>query len=272
MALQNSSATVGYGTAAFSDCGTTKRAAAENRLLASLPSKDRKFLLAGCDRVELVLGNVLCEPGERIRSVYFPTSSYVSLVTQIDDHAKLEVGLVGSEGMFGIPLALGVGVSPMHSLVQGSGAAWRIGTAEFLARLEQSHALQQTLQRYAYVLMSQLAQMAVCTRFHLVEARLARWLLMIGDRAHSAKFHITHEFLASTLGVRRVGITKAAGALQKRKLISYSRGNITIIDRSGLEAASCVCYRTDKKTYNHILGRSQQLELDTRNWTPIITA
>ncbi len=232
---------------------TTTRIPASNHLIALLPSKDRQHLLAGCEQVELVFGNVLCEPGEHIRNVYFPINSYVSLVTQIDDHVKLEVGLVGSEGMFGTPLVLGVDVPSMHSVVLGGGTAWRIDAADFIVKLQQNPALQQELKRYIHVLMSQLAQMAVCSRFHVAEERLARWLLMTADRAHSAEFHVTHEFLAYMLGIRRVGITNAAGSLQKRKLISYSRGDITIIDRGGLEAASCVCYRTDKETYDRIL-------------------
>ena len=252
---------------------TTKTIPGVNRLLASLPSKDRQHLLAGCQQVELVLGNILSEPGERISSVYFPTDGYISLVTQLDDHAKLEVGLVGDEGMFGTPLVLGVGVSSIHSLVQGAGRAWRIDAAEFLVKLQQSPTLRQVLERYLYVLMSQLAQMAVCTRFHVAEERLARWLLMTADRAHSAKFHITHEFLAYMLGVRRVGITKAAGSLQKQKFISYSRGDITIIDRSGLEAASCDCYQADKETYDRILEPKKRSNLkEIGYWTQSTTA
>ncbi len=247
---------------------TAKSAPTTNRLLATLAGKDRQHLLAGCEQVELVMGSVLSEPGERIRSVYFPTSSFISMVTQIDDHAKLEVGLVGDEGMFGTPLVLGVSVSSMHTLVQGSGHAWKIDATEFRAKVDQSPALRQALERYIYVLMSQLAQMAVCTRFHVAEERLARWLLMTEDRAHSPKFHITHEFLAYMLGVRRVGITKAAGSLQRQKFISYSRGDITIIDRAGLEAVSCDCYQADKETYDRILNARKMTSVkDTGAWT-----
>jgi CRP-like cAMP-binding protein len=248
---------------------TAKSAPTTNRLLTSLAGKDRQHLLAGCEQVELVIGTVLSEPGERISSVYFPTSSFISMVTQIDDHAKLEVGLVGDEGMFGTPLVLGVAVSSMHTLVQGSGSAWRIDAAEFRTKIDQSPGLRLALERYIYVLMSQLAQMAVCTRFHVAEERLARWLLMTSDRAHSPKFHITHEFLAFMLGVRRVGITKAAGSLQKQKFISYSRGDITIIDRAGLEAASCDCYQADKDTYERILNaRKISSVKEVAYWTP----
>jgi CRP-like cAMP-binding protein len=227
---------------------------ATNRLLAALPRKDREQLLANCEKIELVFAEVLYRAGELITHVYFPTGTIISLMTPINGGAGLEVRLIGNEGMLGIALMLGVDVAPFHALVQGAGPALRITAPSFLRELEHSPALQQELKHYLYVSMSQLAQTAACTRFHVVEARLARWLLMTNNRAHSNHIHVTHELMAYLLGVRRVGITKAANSLQKQKLISYRRGDITILDHVGLEAASCECYRADKETYERILG------------------
>lgn len=232
---------------------STQAVSATNRLLAALPSKDRQHLLASCEPVELVPADVLRNPGDPIRYVYFPTDSIISLGMPIRGGAGLEVGLIGNEGMLGILLTLGVDVAPFHALVQGAGPALRIAAPAFLRELDQSPALQRALKRYLYVLVSQLAQTAACYRFHVVEERLACWLLMARDRAHSEEFHITQELLAKMLGVRRVGITKAAGSLQRKKLISYSRGNVKIHDITGLEAASCGCYRAGKETYERIM-------------------
>jgi CRP-like cAMP-binding protein len=211
-------------------------------------------VLAACESVDLTIGDVLQEPNEKITHVYFPVSGMISLLVPIGGHGNLEVGLIGTEGFLGMPTVLGVLRSPLQGLVQGTGAALRLSAHAFRRELKSCPAMQRMLNRYAYVLIAQLAESAGCIRFHLLEARLARWLLMTHDRAGSNQFHLTHEFLAQMLGVRRVGITNAAGALQTRRLIAYSRGEITVLDRPGLEAASCACYQTGQDIYQDILA------------------
>ncbi len=225
-----------------------------NRLLDRLPAKDRAQVLTGCENVMLSFAEILAEPGGAIQNIYFPTGSFISLLAPMGGKDILGVALAGNEGIYGVPVALGVGISPVHALVQGSGPAWRMSAAAFHRELARFPKFRNCIDRYIHVLMTQLIQTAGCNRFHVVEQRVARWLLMTADRAHSSTFHITHEFLAYMLGVRRVGITEAASALQSRKLIGYTRGVVTILDRKGLERASCACYRSDLSTYERVFG------------------
>lgn len=225
-----------------------------NRLLEALPAVDLRRLLAGCETVRLASAQVLYVPRQTLGHVYFPTGSAISLIMAIDDADALEVGRVGDEGMFGVAVRLGVDVSPVGAVVQGAGTALRMDAASFRRALQRSPALQRGIDRYVFVQLCQLAQAAACTRFHLVEARLARWLLATQDRLHSDRFDVTQELLASRLGVRRVGVTKAASALQRLGLIRYSRGDLTILDRRGLRGAACGCYKADRESYDRILG------------------
>lgn len=214
----------------------------DNRLIALLPRRDREQLIAHCTLTEFEFGLPLCEADENYRHVYFPLCGFVSLVTTIRGHAPLELGLIGNEGMLGATIALGVATAPMRAVVQGAGSAWRMTPKALKQQLDQSPSLLRVLHRYLYVLAAQLAQVAACTRFHDTEARLSRWLLLTHDRAHADHFHLTHQFLADMLGVQRGAVTLAAGELQRRGLIRYTRGDIHVLSRSGLESASCECY------------------------------
>jgi CRP-like cAMP-binding protein len=217
-----------------------------NSLLAALPRREYQRLLTNLEPVTLTFGEVLYEPGKPIRHVYFPTDSLVSLLTLVKGHMALEIGLVGREGMLGIPVALGINDSPVRALVQGTGTALRMTSAHFRSEYGTCGRLHEELNRYIHERIVQITQTAACNRFHAVEGRLARWLLMTRDRMGTDHFRLTQELLGNMLGVLRVAVTKAAGGLQRRKLISYSRGNISILDGNGLEAAACRCYQIVK--------------------------
>ena len=213
-----------------------------NRLLAGLPHAEYQRVLASVEPLTLKSGEVLHQPGAPLRHVYFPIDCVVSLLAEAPGEGSLEVGLVGYEGMVGISLVLGVDVSCARALVQSSGTALRMKASRFQAALRQSVPLQQALYRYAFAKLALARQTVACNCFHSVEARLARWLLMTGDRVRSVEFVLTQAHLGEMLGVRRATVNEAAGLLQQRGLIGYSRGRITILDRQGLEAAACRCY------------------------------
>jgi CRP-like cAMP-binding protein len=217
-------------------------APAVNRLLATLPKNEYKRLLPKMKSVNLVLGEELYEPGDAIKHVYFPNDSIISLLSEMSETSWLEVGMVGNEGMAGLAVFMGVDSSSTRALVQGSGTAMRMSSAAVRTEANRLGSLHHLLHRYSHSLLTQVSQSAACNRFHLVNARLARWLLMTTDRLGAEEFPLTQEFLSSMLGVRREGVSKAAGALQAGKLIRYSRGVITILNRRGLEAKSCQCY------------------------------
>ena len=230
----------------------------ENRIVAALPQRDRKTFLASCEVVDLRYADVICESGRPLRHAYFPREGFISLVTELDDGERLEVGMIGDEGMLGASLLLGVDASPQRALVQGAGVSLRMSAASFRRNLAQNAALVRALHGYLYVLMGQLAQAAACVHYHLVEQRLARWLLLSRDRAHSDEFHLTHEFLAHMLGVRRVGVTRAASALHARGLIDYRRGDVSILDSQGLEEAACTCYQQGNRMYESAFGAERR--------------
>ncbi len=224
-----------------------------NHLIADLPQACRRRLLANSEDVELHCGEILCERGDRIQHIYFPVDGFVSELIPVTGQRHLEMALLGREGMLGASAVLGVDTAPMQALVQGGGHSLRISVATFRREVDATPALRRMTYRYIYVVMAQLSQAAACLSCHMLDARLARWLLMAHDRTAPKELRITHELLAQMLGVRRVGVTKAAGLLQARKLLRYRRGDITILDRAGLEAASCGCYRAGRCLYERIL-------------------
>jgi len=225
-----------------------------NRFLSQLPAAYRTRFVASCAPVELNFADVITQPGDPLTHVYFPGGSFISQIAQIERRG-IEVALVGDEGMYGIQVGMGLLDSPVKAVVQGAGPALRMPVAAFHRHLEKSPELRRQLSRYTYVVYSQVIQSAGCNRFHVVEQRLARWLLMTADRAHSRMFHITQAFLAMMLGVRRVGVTKAASELQARGLIRYTRGHVQILDLKGLRQTACSCYRTDLARYERIFGQ-----------------
>ena len=225
-----------------------------NTLIDTLPRAARSRLLAICEPVDLVSGHVVSGSDSPARHVYFPTGSIISLMTSSKDSPVLEVGMVGSEGMLGLQVVLAVGSVPLQASVRGSGTAWRIASAPFNRELAGSRALQQSLNGNLQVTLLQFTSEARCVRFHQINQRLARWLLMTHDRTHADSFSMTQELIAHLLGVRRVGIAKAAGAFQHRGMIKYVRGVLTIVDRKALELESCGCYETARKTYARFLS------------------
>jgi CRP-like cAMP-binding protein len=226
-------------------------AAAANRLLFALPAGERRRVLAGAETVVLELGQVLVQPGVRVTTAYFPVDAIASLgIASASHQERLEVALVGREGMVGLPLLLGAAVAGgLHATVVRPGTAIAMAAADLRLQLLGSAALQRQAQRYVLVTLALLAQASLCTRHHQVQERLARWLLMTQDRVAEGGFHATHEFLAATLGVRRAGVTRAAATLQRLRLITYHRGEVAVLDRPGLQAAACNCYAADRASH-----------------------
>jgi len=213
-----------------------------NELLAALPKKEYQALQSQLEEIPLVFEEILYLPEILISDVYFPNRGVISLLAGLNERATLEVGLVGKEGMLGLAVFMGVNTSQNRAVVQGVGSAMKMKAAAFRRECNNGGALPRLLQRYTHSLMTQITQTTVCNQFHSIEARLARWLLMTHDRIEADEFQLTQEFLSNMLAVRRECVNKAAGKLQKRNLIRYSRGHLRVLDRAGLEATSCGCY------------------------------
>lgn len=235
-----------------------------NRLIAALPEESRDHFLEHCTLVNLQRGDVLTQSGELARHAYFPLDSYVAVVLTMADSTDVQVDLTGNEGMVNVSLVLDVRSASLASIVQGAGRAFRIPHRELKRRLATDMSLRRVLNLYMTLRMDQLARNMACASFHSVEQRLARWLLMVKDRAHSNELLLTHEVLSHMLGVRRESVTQAASALQKNELITYSRGDLTLLDQTGLQAIACHCYEADLAIYQQAmcsLAPAQTLEL-----------
>ena len=226
-----------------------------NHLLASLPPDARARLFLQLELVPMPLGEVLYESGSRLRHVYFPTTCIVSLLYVMEDGATGEIAVVGNEGVIGIALFMGGETTPSRALVQSKGQAYRLKSQLLKEEFNRSGEMQHLLLRYTQALLTQMAQTAVCNRHHSVDQQLCRWLLLRLDRLSTNKLSMTQELIANMLGVRREGVTEAAGKLQAAGLIHYSRGHITVLDRPRLEALACECYAVVKKEFDRLLPR-----------------
>lgn len=227
--------------------------AVNNLLLGSLSASDRGALLSKVEPVQLTAGARVMTAGQHLAHVYFPIDCAISLLIEATDRPLLEIGLIGREGLLGVPLILRVRQSSMSGFVQAPGLAWQVEATRFWRRMDASARMRYRMQRYLHVHMAQLTEAAACKHFHKLAERLARWLLMSADRLQSGELTLTHEYLSSVLGVRRAGTTLAARGLQDRGLIDYSRGHIALLDRAGLESAACPCYAREKKLYEELM-------------------
>jgi CRP-like cAMP-binding protein len=229
-------------------------AACRNRLLAALPHAELNQLYSTGERVRLPAGSVLCHSGEEIRYVYFPEQGLIALVATMMDGATVETGLVGREGMTGVPVLLGATSAPYRAIVQVAGEAWRLRAETFKEELQRHAVLQHRLLLYTQALMTLMSQMAACNCLHTVEERLCGLLLMIHDRIESGTFSLTHEALAEMLGARRAGITVAAGKLRDAGVINYVRGHVHITNRHMLELSACECYQTIRGEFDRLVA------------------
>jgi CRP-like cAMP-binding protein len=225
----------------------------QNHLLDALPASDYTRLKSHLELIPMPLGQVLYEPGAQLRYVYFPTTSIVSLLYVMEDGASAEIAVVGNEGMLGISLFMGGETTPSHAVVQSAGFGIRLKAQLLKDEFARFGPMMHLLLRYTQALITQMAQTAVCNRHHSVDQQLCRWLLLSLDRLASNELSMTQELIANMLGVRREGVTEAAGKLQHAGLIRYQRGTITVLDRPALEARSCECYQVVKTEFDRLL-------------------
>lgn len=225
----------------------------QNHLLAALPSDEYKRFSPHLELIPMPLGKIIYEPGDELRYAYFPTTCIVSKLYHIENGASAEIAVVGNDGLIGIGLFMGGGSMPNRAFVRSAGYAYRLRTHLFMREFNRCGGLHSLLLRYTQSLMNQMAQIAVCNRYHSVDQQLCRWLLVSLDRLPSSELTVTKELIANMLGVRRESITEAAGKLQRAGLIAYNRGHITLLERAGLEARGCECYHAVKVESNRLL-------------------
>jgi CRP-like cAMP-binding protein len=230
----------------------------ENLLLSALPRDEYERLVMAQQRVTFSLGEVIYESGGPLENVYFPTNSVVSLLYTMEDGSTAEMGLVGNDGIVGVALFLGGETTPNRAVVQIAGDAFRMKAKVLRTEFERGGVFQRLLLRYTQALITQISQTAVCNRLHSVEKRLCRWLLLSHDRVNSDELRMTQEFISNMLGGRRESVTVAAGRLQRAGLIYYARGNITILDRRGLEASACECYHIVKAELDRLFASTEK--------------
>jgi len=235
------------------------RSPTENHLLAALPTEDLERLVPSLTLVPLPLGEALYEAGSKLRHVYFPTTSIVSLLYVMADGASAEIAVVGNEGLIGVSLFMGGETTPSRAVVQSAGHAYQLTGKILKEEFTRGGAMQHLLLRYTQALLTQMAQTAVCNRHHSLDQQLCRWLLLSLDRLPSNELVMTQELIANMLGVRREGVTEAAGKLQEAGVIQYSRGRITVLDRPALEARTCECYAVVKAESDRLLPHIQEI-------------
>ena len=228
----------------------------KNHLLAALPEREFKRMAPRMVETDLIFNTDIYKLNQTISDVYFPNSGIISLLAAVDESSTTEVGIVGREGMVGLPVFLGVHLSRVRAVVQGTGRAMSMKAADFQAECTRGGAINEILRRFANSMMVQISQSSVCFRFHLIEQRLSRWLLMTGDRMETDDFKVTQEFLSNMIGVRREAVNRAARSLQSQGLLMNHRGSIEITDRQGLEKAACVCYGVVREEEDRVLAAS----------------
>lgn len=227
----------------------------KNILINLLPKKSQEFILCKSELTELNISQIIYAVAKPIDYIYFPVDGFISITQNIDEHPPIEVGMIGREGALGSEIILGISTNPFGAIVQGTGSAWKIKVKDFLIEVQNSPELKNIINAYLAVRINQLGLSAACEHFHEIGPRLAKWLLMSQDRAHSPTFLMTHEDISLMLGVRRVSVTMTAADFRRRGLIEYHRGEMKVLNRAALKAEACSCYQKNRKIYSSMISQ-----------------